>query len=156
MLKQKRVTPPTRNPVSRDFMLMRTNVNLLNLVPEHDGPTFFVLQRMKCKPMHSEWEHFSDVFVLHRTKCKPMHFWMEAFYSAPSSYLVYVNISDFFKQTSSKAETNVLHRTSVTPTINVLHKNKWERESERRTERASEGVCADSTTHPLLVFVSKQ
>ena len=29
-------------------------------VPEHDCPTFFVLHRMKCKPMHFEWERFSD------------------------------------------------------------------------------------------------
>ena len=35
------------NPVSHDFVLMRTNVNLLNRVPEHDSPTFFVLHRTK-------------------------------------------------------------------------------------------------------------
>uniref|UniRef100_A0A8C5CMK4 Ubiquitin carboxyl-terminal hydrolase n=1 Tax=Gadus morhua TaxID=8049 RepID=A0A8C5CMK4_GADMO len=43
------------NPVSRDFMLMPTNVNLLNRVPEQDCPTLFVRHRTKCKPMHSEW-----------------------------------------------------------------------------------------------------
>ena len=31
-----------------------------------------VLQRTKCKLMHSEWECFSDFSMLHRTKCKPM------------------------------------------------------------------------------------
>ena len=67
------------NPVSRDSMLMRTNVNLLNRVPEHDCPTIFVLQRTKCKPMHLSWERFSDVFMLHRTKCKQMCFELERF-----------------------------------------------------------------------------
>ena len=46
------------NPVSRVFALMRTNVNLLNRVPEHDYPAFFVLNRTKCERMHSEWERF--------------------------------------------------------------------------------------------------
>jgi hypothetical protein len=68
------------NPVTRDFVLMCTTVNLWNRVPEHDCSIFFVLQRTKCKPMHSAWERFSDVFVLHRTKCKPMHFWRGAFF----------------------------------------------------------------------------
>ena len=41
---------------------MSTNViNLLNRVPEHDSLTFFVLHRIKCKPMHFEWERFSDL-----------------------------------------------------------------------------------------------
>ena len=41
---------------------MRTNViNLLNRVPGHNCRTFFVLHRTKCKPMHFEWERFSDV-----------------------------------------------------------------------------------------------
>ena len=31
-----------------------------------------VPQRTKLKPMHSEWECFSDFSMLHRTKCKPM------------------------------------------------------------------------------------
>ena len=31
-----------------------------------------VLQISKCKPMHSEWECFSDFSMLHRPKCKPM------------------------------------------------------------------------------------
>ena len=48
--------------VSRDIVLMRTNViNLLNRAPEHDSLTFFVLHRMKCTPMHLEWERFFDV-----------------------------------------------------------------------------------------------
>ena len=67
------------NPVSRDFVLIRTNANLLNRVLEHDCLTFFVLRKAKCKPMHSERERFSDVFVLHRTKCKPMHVEWECF-----------------------------------------------------------------------------
>ena len=46
------------NPVSRVFALMRTNVNLLNRVPEHDYPAFFVLNRTKCERMHSECERF--------------------------------------------------------------------------------------------------
>ena len=46
---------------------MRTNVNLLNRVPEHDSPTFFVLHRTKCKPMHSEWECSQTINVLHKT-----------------------------------------------------------------------------------------
>ena len=29
--------------------------------------------------MHSEWERFSDFFVLHRTKCKPIHFEWQCF-----------------------------------------------------------------------------
>ena len=36
-------------------------INLLNRFPEHDCLTFFVLHRMKCKPMHFEWERFSIV-----------------------------------------------------------------------------------------------
>ena len=46
---------------------MRTNVNLLKRVPEHDIPTFFVLHRTKCKPMHSEWECSQTNTVLHKT-----------------------------------------------------------------------------------------
>ena len=38
-----------------------------NRVPEHDSPTFFVLHRTKCKPMHSEWECFQTINVLHKT-----------------------------------------------------------------------------------------
>ena len=42
------------NPVSRDFVLMRTNViNLLNRVPDYDCPTFLVLHRTKCILIHS-------------------------------------------------------------------------------------------------------
>ena len=55
------------NPVSRDCVLLRTNVNLLKRVPEHDSPTFFVLHRTKCKPMHSEWECSQTINVLHKT-----------------------------------------------------------------------------------------
>ena len=62
------------NPVSHDFVLMLTNVNLSNCVPEHDCPTFFMLHRRKCKPMQFDWERFSDLFVLHRTICQPIHF----------------------------------------------------------------------------------
>ena len=36
-------------------------INLLNRVPGHDCLTFFMLHRTKCKPMHFEWESFSDV-----------------------------------------------------------------------------------------------
>ena len=46
---------------------MRTNVNLLKRVPEHNSPTFFVLHRTKCKPMHSEWECSQTINVLHKT-----------------------------------------------------------------------------------------
>ena len=57
------------NPVSRDFVLMRTNViNLLNRVPDYDCPTFLVLHRTKCKPMHSECERSPTIDVLHKTK----------------------------------------------------------------------------------------
>ena len=57
------------NPVSHDFVLMRTNViNLLNRVPDYDCPTFLVLHRTKCKPMHSEWERSPTIDVLHKTK----------------------------------------------------------------------------------------
>ena len=38
------------NPVSRDYVLMLTKMNLLNRVPGHDCLTFFVLQRTECKP----------------------------------------------------------------------------------------------------------
>ena len=55
------------NPVSRDCVLMRTNVNLLKRVPEYDSPTFCVLHRTKCKPMHSEWECSQTINVLHKT-----------------------------------------------------------------------------------------
>ena len=55
------------NPVLRDFMLMLTKMNLLNCVPQHDCPTFFVIHRTQFKPMHFEWEIFSDFFALHRT-----------------------------------------------------------------------------------------
>ena len=55
------------NPVSRDFVLMRTNVNLLKRVPEYDSPTFCVLHRTKCKPMLSEWECCQTMNVLHKT-----------------------------------------------------------------------------------------
>ena len=49
-------------PVSRHIVLMRTNViNLLHRVPEHDSLTFFAFHRTKCRPMHFEREHFSDV-----------------------------------------------------------------------------------------------
>ena len=43
------------------------NVNLLKRVPEHDSPTFFLLHRTKCKPMHSEWECSKTINVLHKT-----------------------------------------------------------------------------------------
>ena len=57
------------NPVSCDFVLMRTNViNLLNRVPDYDCPTFLVLHRTKCKPMHSEWERSPTIDVLHKRK----------------------------------------------------------------------------------------
>ena len=65
-------------PAIRNFV-MRTNFNLLNSVAEHDCQTFFILHRTKYKPMHLEWEHFSDFFVLHSTKCKPMHLEWERF-----------------------------------------------------------------------------
>ena len=57
----------------------------------------------------------------------------------------------------------MLHRTSVSQTIDVLHKTKRERERERDGERqrererereASEGVCADGTVHPLVIYMS--
>ena len=57
----------SRNPVSRDCVLMRTNVNLLKRVPEYDSPTFCVLHRTKCKPMLSEWECCQTMNVLHKT-----------------------------------------------------------------------------------------
>ena len=46
---------------------MRTNVNLLKRVPEHDSPTFCVLHKTKCKPMHSERECSQTINVLHKT-----------------------------------------------------------------------------------------
>ena len=55
------------NPVSRDCVLMRTNVNLLKRVPEYDSPTFCVLHRTKCKPMLSECECCQTMNVLHKT-----------------------------------------------------------------------------------------
>ena len=55
------------NPVSRNCVLLRTNVNLLKRVPEHDSPTFCVLHKTKCKPMHSEWECSKTINVLHKT-----------------------------------------------------------------------------------------
>ena len=58
------------NPVSRDFVLMRTNViNLLNRVPDYDCPTFLVLHRMICKPMHSEWERSPAINVVFEEVC---------------------------------------------------------------------------------------
>ena len=66
---------------------------------------FFAFFRTNCKPMHFEWE------TVHRQ------------YSAPSSY-IYVNIFDFFKQTSSRTEMIMLHGTPVSQTINVRHKTK--------------------------------
>ena len=60
-------SPTISNPVSRDCVLLRTNVNLLKRVPEHDSPTFCVLHRTKCKPMHSEWECSQTINVLHKT-----------------------------------------------------------------------------------------
>ena len=117
--------------------------------------------------MHSEWECFSDVFVLHRTKCKPMDFEWERFsderereresvrrqYSAPSSY-IYVNISDFLSRPPQK-----LKRTCSTECVFLrqlscsTERNK--REREREGERgASEGACADSTAHPLVIYMS--
>ena len=58
--------PTCPSLVSRHILLMRTNVmNLLNRVPEQDCQTFFMLHRMKYKPMknqsHFEWGRFSDV-----------------------------------------------------------------------------------------------
>jgi hypothetical protein len=48
---------------------MRTNViNLSNRVSDYDCPTFLVLHRTKCKPMHSEWERSPTIDVLHKTK----------------------------------------------------------------------------------------
>ena len=72
-------------------------------------------------------------------------------YSAPSSY-IYVNIYDFFKQTSSKTETNMLHN------YRAPQNKTRERERERGREREREkgfrrGVCRYNA---LLMFVSKQ
>ena len=47
-------------------MLMRTNV--INPVADYDCPTFLVLHRMICKPMHSEWERSPTIDVLYKTK----------------------------------------------------------------------------------------
>ena len=45
------------NAIAHRIVLTRTDVlDRLNRVPEHDSffPTFFVLHRTKCKPMHFE------------------------------------------------------------------------------------------------------
>ena len=70
----------------------RYHVNLLNRVPEHDCQTFLVLQRTKCKPMHSELESFSDASVLHRTKYKPMHLeweWSPCYFTVSGNICIY-------------------------------------------------------------------
>ena len=56
--------------------LMRTNViNHLNRVPEHNCWLFPCYTEQNV----NEWERFSAYLVLHRTKCKPMHFEWERF-----------------------------------------------------------------------------
>ena len=51
----------------------------------------------------------------------------------------------------------MLHRLRISQVIDMLHKMKREREKEKEGERereASEGVCADSTVHPLVMYMS--
>ena len=71
----------------------------LNRVPEHDCPTFFVLHRTICKPMHSEWERFSDEREKERESVRRQ-------YSGPSLSLYICQYFRVSKQTSSKTETN--------------------------------------------------
>ena len=47
-------------PPQKPFVLTLTKNNRLNLVPEHDCYTLFILHRTKCKPMHFGLEGFSE------------------------------------------------------------------------------------------------
>ena len=55
-------------------------------------------------------------------------------------------MTDIAEKISSKNETNVLHRTRFS--VN------WGAPRNEREREASEGVCADSTVHPLVIYVN--
>ena len=102
-------------------MLIVMKIILLNRVSEHDCQTFFVLLKMKCKPIDFESERFSDNFRAGRI-FKPLYFNLLMFFdfkrggcadSTVHPLVVYtsepqmqlrVNAVDYFSifQTSSK------------------------------------------------------
>ena len=131
------------NPVSRDFVLMHTNVNLLNRVPEHDYQTFFLSPMFPCYTERNVNQCKTNAFFRREREI------VRTQYGAPSSYIS-VNINDFFKQTSSKTEANMLHNYRAPQ--NKTRERKREREGERE-KGFRRGVCRYNA---LLMFVSKQ
>ena len=153
---------------------MRKNVYLLNRVPEHDCQTFFRTQnvnRTKGKPMHFEWEHFSD-YLDYQTISAPQNETREKEseregeregerergrergfrrrvrrqYSAPSIICQYFL---FLLQTSSKTETNFSCSTEryLNPCIlngSISQTFSCYTEKNDREREASEGMCADN------------